>query len=165
MTCKIERWGDQGAAEGKMPGELKTMTFLCDRDGCDVSPTDAEIMAAGGLAKMGWECLGGKHFCPMHRLTPLPAVAIKDIAAERERQITIEGWTPTRDDAYADGALAKAAMCYIYGPNLVHDRPPEWWPWEAEWWKPSDYRRNLVKAGALVAAEIERIDRQGEISG
>jgi len=33
------------------------------------------------------------------------------------------------------------------------------WPWGKEWWKPSDRRRDLVKAGALIAAEIDRLDR------
>lgn len=28
-----------------------------------------------------------------------------------------------------------------------------------DWWKPKDRRRNLVKAGALIVAEIERLDR------
>jgi hypothetical protein len=31
------------------------------------------------------------------------------------------------------------------------------WPWDKVWW-PSDRRRNLVKVGALILAEIERID-------
>jgi hypothetical protein len=35
------------------------------------------------------------------------------------------------------------------------------WPWDAEWWKPSpDSVRNLVKAGALIAAEIDRLQRK-----
>lgn len=33
------------------------------------------------------------------------------------------------------------------------------WPWDEHWWKSTTRRRDLVKAGALVAAEIERIDR------
>jgi hypothetical protein len=40
-------------------------------------------------------------------------------------------------------------------------RPPRFdWPWDASWWKPSnDPVRNLVKAGALIAAEIDRLQR------
>lgn len=33
------------------------------------------------------------------------------------------------------------------------------WPWSREWWKPKNPRRDLVKAGALIVAEIERLDR------
>jgi len=38
---------------------------------------------------------------------------------------------------------------------------PFTWPWEASWWKPSDDPiRNLAKAGALIAAEIDRLQRK-----
>ncbi|GAG33310.1 unnamed protein product, partial [marine sediment metagenome] len=36
---------------------------------------------------------------------------------------------------------------------------PEIWPWDPSWWKPTDERRNLEKAGALIVAELERLDR------
>jgi hypothetical protein len=36
---------------------------------------------------------------------------------------------------------------------------PARWPWSQDWWKPTNPRRDLVKAGALIAAEIERLDR------
>lgn len=152
MTCKIERYqhGDEG-----VPGSVKSMTFRCDHPaGCDASPSDSEIMAGGGLARMGWECVGGKHYCPEHRLTPLPDPGVAAIAEERDRQIRIEGFGPDRDDAYENGELAAAAACYATGSD-------EGWPWPKEWWKPStDPRRNLEKAGALIAAEIDRIDRK-----
>lgn len=38
------------------------------------------------------------------------------------------------------------------------DKAPDAWPWDPSWWKPSpDPIRNLVKAGALIAAEIDRL--------
>lgn len=85
------------------------------------------------------------------------------IAAERQRQIDVEGWTPEHDDEHGDYALASAAMAYI--PHAIYRRDPaelpnQWWPWAREWWKPSaDPVRNLVKAGALIAAEIDRLQR------
>jgi hypothetical protein len=50
---------------------------------------------------------------------------------------------------------------------LWHDKTfnvPEAWPenWSATWWKPKDRRQDLVRAGALVISEIERIDRASE---
>ncbi len=88
---------------------------------------------------------------------------IESIAAERERQISEEGWTPQHDDKYQESELASAAACYCFaGASYVmaHDGyPPKWWPWAASWWKPTDRRRDLVKAGALIAAEIDRLDR------
>lgn len=88
---------------------------------------------------------------------------IFDIATERQRQIDKEGWTPKHDDEHADGSLAAAAATYAFSAATA-DRflaldPIGFWPWAAEWWKPSTPRRDLIKAGALIIAEIERIDR------
>jgi len=30
--------------------------------------------------------------------------------------------------------------------------------WAREWWKPKDRRRDLIRAAALIVAEIERLD-------
>jgi hypothetical protein len=108
--------------------------------------------------------------------------AATDVLAERRRQIETEGWTAEHDDSHSSGELAAAASCYAY-PNasvrkLVPSRwdagrslddddipvgrtdvPANWPDWDGDWWKPSDRRRNLVKAGALILAEIERLDR------
>lgn len=99
---------------------------------------------------------------------------IDDIAAERSRQIDGEGFGAEHDDTHGNGALAIAAACYA-APERVHWVSPEEerrgvpanyanflsWPWEREWWKPGTRRRNLVKAAALLVAEIERLDRIG----
>lgn len=86
------------------------------------------------------------------------------IAAERKRQATEEGWSPAHDAEHTNGELACAADAYIFAA-LANEagKPVErtvMWPWEASWWKPSpDPVRNLVKAGALIAAEIDRLKR------
>lgn len=89
--------------------------------------------------------------------------AIALIAAERQRQVAAEGWTPEHDDGHADGEMAEAAACYALPPDLRQESPkgPQFWPWDAQWWKPSpnDRIRELVKAGALIAAEIDRLQR------
>jgi hypothetical protein len=94
--------------------------------------------------------------------------AIDDIVAERKRQIEVEGWDLAHDDKHDMGELADAAAAYTLRPilrkavvspytmNTIFDRI---WPWAREWWKPQDRRRDLVKAGALIVAEIERLDR------
>lgn len=89
------------------------------------------------------------------------------IMRERERQIAEEGWTPAHDDAHARGEIAGAAVCYVLKtlsiPGQLGERARlfgrDLWPWAPHWWKPTDRRRNLVKAGALIAAEIDRLDR------
>lgn len=88
--------------------------------------------------------------------------AARDVLAERQRQISAEGWTPAHDDQYTTGDMASAAACYASQGRYHYPEPgkpgPNW-PWAAKWWKPSTYRRNLEKAGALILAEIERLDR------
>lgn len=76
------------------------------------------------------------------------------IAAERERQVSQEGWTPEHDDEHKHGELRGAAACYALGRMI-----PEIWPWSSEWWKPGNRIRELAKAGALIAAEIDRLQR------
>ncbi|ENK5064329.1 ead/Ea22-like family protein [Klebsiella variicola] len=87
------------------------------------------------------------------------------VLAERKRQVAAEGWTPGHDDEYEHGELADAAGCYALSSELFDcaGEPPRPWPWPDEWWKPTNRRRDLVKAGALILAEIERLDRASGI--
>ena len=91
--------------------------------------------------------------------------ALLDVIAERQRQQSVEGWMPEHDDEHCNGELAMAAVCYINETGTVNRNggKPWGWPWDASWWKPNARRRNLVKAGALILAEIERIDRAAGI--
>lgn len=84
--------------------------------------------------------------------------AARDVLAERRRQVEAEGWTPAHDDAHDDGELAEAAAAYALDNGWAGAPPPSW-PWSAAWWKPKDRRSNLVRAAALLLAEIERLDR------
>ncbi|EPJ6499124.1 MULTISPECIES: hypothetical protein [Pseudomonas] len=83
-----------------------------------------------------------------------------DVQAERRRQITAEGWTPEHDDLYCAAELPRAAAAYIL--NGANDEAPAIWPFSAKWWKPRDARANYMRAGALILAEIERLDRAAE---
>lgn len=87
------------------------------------------------------------------------------IAAERRRQILMEGWTPEHDDEHRFGEMATAAACYAHEAHYPWTEShmkvaPRQWPWARAWWKPTgDPVRDLVKAGALIAAEIDRLER------
>lgn len=99
------------------------------------------------------------------------------IAAERQRQIDVEGWTAEHDAKHDDQSLIDAAHCYLnaplfsylvrsarpigHGPTKGEPWTPDRWPWQPRYWKPrpDDRIRELVKAGALVAAEIDRLSR------
>ena len=108
----------------------------------------------------------------------MPTTAIDLIAAERQRQITQEGWTPEHDDEHDAEQLACGAAYYALPPAMRVERvlflsgapgPREIyekrsiaefiWPWTDNWRKPTPNNRvkELVKAGAMIAAEIERL--------
>jgi len=90
------------------------------------------------------------------------------IARERTRGINVEGWTAKHDDIHRNGELALAANCYAemayYQIGTSFERASHMasraWPFEMSWWKPCiDPQDNLIKAGALIAAEIDRLNR------
>lgn len=107
------------------------------------------------------------------------------ITIERQRQINQEGWTPEHDDEHTEGSLIRAAVCYAT-PVKLYEKIKfatgngfyDPWPdsWDKKWDKrPEDEDGNtipnpdvysdkkrldlLVKAGALIAAEIDRLNR------
>lgn len=88
----------------------------------------------------------------------VPPEGVALIATERRRQVEAEGWTAEHDAEHAEGDLYEAAIAYLLGIGEPEGMPPpDPWPWGAEWYKPSaDPLRTLVKAGALIAAEIDR---------
>lgn len=85
--------------------------------------------------------------------------AAGDVIAERQRQVEAEGWTPEHDDEHSEGQMAAAAVCYAFTAVRSPHYIGHIWPWSSDWFKPTSKRRNLVKASALILAEIERLDR------
>jgi hypothetical protein len=118
--------------------------------------------------------------------TPTPKTGSERIAAERLRQITKEGFDSEHDDEHQYGELAAAACCYA-APVLLYKKQDYTDgairfsdPWPVEWdrhWDNRPLQRNrddlkdpytlspsiriklLTKAGALIAAEIDRLLR------
>lgn len=91
---------------------------------------------------------------------------IQIISEERDRQIFEELFSDNRDDGYVNGELSSAAACYAMKESYNIDdgydaRRLFEWPWDLSWWKPSPENRiqELAKAGALIAAEIDRLRR------
>jgi len=93
---------------------------------------------------------------------------IELIRAERERQIKVEGFSAFHDSQHNISDLARAAICYainaIKNQSADHiariqcDRAIKiFWPWRVDDYKPTAPIRDLVKAGALIAAEIDRL--------
>ena len=124
----------------------------------------------------------------LRRLQRSRADGLAYIALERARQISEERFDAEHDDAHGHGELGSAAACYAMPSGLrdmVDSREgspappagrlevPRWWPFEAEWWKPAPADledvldlgtrlRELEKAGALIAAEIDRVLRMAD---
>ena len=129
-----------------------------DRFDLDSPSTNPGIKCVIEQARSALAAAGGAAQEPVNQL--VESKAAQDVLAERRRQVEAEGWTPEHDDEHDQHMLATAGACYaLYWMN-ESGKPLPIWPWQASWWKPSaDPRRNLVKAGALLLAEIERIDR------
>jgi hypothetical protein len=107
------------------------------------------------------------------------------IAEERRRQIEKEGWTAEHDDEHTKGEMALVAALYASPIQLFKKKEQDGnisfidpWPWYEliemtryesqggiECVKARDKRkkhsrkRTLIIAGALIAAEIDRIQR------
>ena len=128
----------------------------------DIEPEDSPFEAA---MEAGW-------------IDPVDvSKAMLDVMNERDRQWNEEHFDPTHDDRHVHGELVKAAVSYgaraavtaeliAMGmpADVVEDKAqaagvPGTWPWERTWWKPKGARRDLVRAAALLIAEIERLDR------
>lgn len=132
--------------------ELKQVNAV-DGDGRRIMDNDKPY-----LKILGWS---------KKRLDMFKKGSIQLIADERQRQVEVEGWSEHHDDKHTDGSLALVAASYAVAEdqreNYKDFTPPSFWPdtWDNNWFKPTpnDRIRELVKAGALIAAEIERLQR------
>lgn len=96
------------------------------------------------------------------------------IKAERQRHADEEGWTLEHDDQWIHGELVRAAVTYLvwYLGNIIKQWTVnvvcfgELWPWDLKWWKTSNDEpiENLVKAGSMIAAEIDRMIRLEKVN-
>ena len=125
--------------------------------------------------------IGWLPFAPEDQLPPTLSAAMRDVFLERRRHIEVEGFTPEHDDQHQAGEIAFAAVSYALAStansterhmmerfgtkNSVPSWIAVWWRWDWKWWKPKNRRRDLVRAGALIIAEIERLDRAAERAG
>lgn len=107
--------------------------------------------------------------CAARLYRELLATAAGRIWAERERQIEDEGYSAAHDDQYQKAELARAGYLYARAAadqirenkfNLT--QAPLDWPWDARFWRPDldNPVRTLAKAGALIAAEMDRLMRE-----
>ncbi len=100
------------------------------------------------------------------------------IVAERARHKSPRGenYSDEDDDKYTNDELIRAAICYATASvaegadelvaeiiaDAKSDNTDKAWPWAPSFFKPKSRIRNLERAGALIAAEIDRLLRAGE---
>lgn len=121
-----------------------------------------------------------------HAIHPHAVAGVTLIAAERARQVDVKRWSRRHDDDHDDHSLALAACAYAAPEPLYRAAQTsqqgyafvDCWPgsWDDRYDKrdrhpdthelipaevlPLERRlRNLAKAGALIAAEIDRLTR------
>lgn len=90
---------------------------------------------------------------------------VEMIAIERQEQIKKHGFDAEHDDDYTT-ELLNAVLC-IVGNVLNQFMTGVFWPWSHEWWERiTGHRRKeqLAIAGALIAAEIDRLNRTVQTS-
>ncbi len=130
---------------------------------------------AAGISRTHWSAIRGNPLCVKVVETYLALAheasaathGVALIQAERQRQIEKEKWSAGHDDEHDEGQLARAAATYALpanwrlamlkcGGSLLANL----WPWDNFWKEsPEDRIRELAKAGALIAAEIDRLQR------
>lgn len=109
-------------------------------------------IARGYLLDRAFEAMGWRL-----RISPFMAA----VMAERQRQQDVEGWSHEHDDQHGLGELARAGAAYaVFTAGRVEGHLVQSiWPWSLDWWKPTGFRRDLVKGCALIVAEGEKFDR------
>lgn len=150
---------DLEALRDAVDGDLETLRATLDGDLLDTSAVDdLANVASVVLAHLpDPDPVEGA----VETIESQPLSGAELIAAERRRQVEEEGWTPEHDGEHAEGDLYEAAIAYLLALGERDQPPPDVWPWDSSWWKPTpgDEVRQLVKAGALIAAEIDRRQR------
>lgn len=108
---------------------------------------------------------------PFSTILAIRVCAVRDIEMERDYQIKQKDCQTTRDDTYTDNQLIRAACSYALhatneaqgGCEQTHATIMGVWPWPEGSFSKCDKRSSLVKAAALLVAEIERIDRANQL--
>jgi hypothetical protein len=82
---------------------------------------------------------------------------LEEVLNERRRQIEVKGFTVEHDRQHDEGELAEAAAAYaLYAAHIPGAK--DFWPWQYHSFRSGTEREALIKAAALLVADIERID-------
>lgn len=167
----------QAAAVDPLRAELRAATAYAEALQAELAAArDGGFSHAAALAQVA-TALGLDAAAPvelvLNRAGALSALArvnlpaLVAVASERARQLAFEGYDPGHDDLHEGGQLALAASAYAWAAGVfarTHGShpvgAPHWWPFEPSAFATvEDPRRALERAGALVLAEWERLQR------
>lgn len=92
---------------------------------------------------------------------------VQKIAAERTRQIEEKGYDPIHDSKDPRSVI-EGARAYIhhaigleYGVDLTAEECG--WPWDEKFWKPGSPEQDLIKAGGMIAADLDVIEFERDL--
>jgi hypothetical protein len=84
---------------------------------------------------------------------------LKEIAAKRLLQIAL-GYYAEHDDLHQQGEIVQMGVAYACRASEDFIPSDVAWPWDEPMAEQKDARNDLLVAGALIVAEIERLDRK-----
>ena len=105
-------------------------------------PKDTKELLNGGLEKM---------------FNGIKKSGVEKIFDERQKQITKYGYTPASDAQWKNLELLQAALTYIVAAMNNGLTDVNLWPFEPMYYHYEGYEESLKKAGAFIAAELDRI--------
>jgi len=118
-----------GASEDEADGEWNYLQSIMDWTAAENVPDDRKLCLIRNAARAGLERVGS---------SSAMTVAARDVLAERQRQITTEGWTTDHDDEHDGGEMAAAGAAYaLHAADYLNpqsqgdggDEAPDCWPW------------------------------------
>jgi hypothetical protein len=178
-ACAVNAWGCEVVTNANPafgPSDTSTASTAQTPATSNVEETVSRIMVIrnGMILDGDAEALIRKEIAN-HTKRPASGV-LAEVAAERARQIEVEGYDAAHDDEHTDGSIAAAAAAYALAAsyrdtvralngtfsqysNGTYSIFANIWKWDWEWFKPKDRRQDLIRSAALAVAEVERIDR------
>ena len=121
----------------------------------DVAVFVSNILQMSDREILIFDIANPKHSLYLNNMDNNKKTGVELISDERLRQIEVEGYDAEHDERETWDVFASAAISYIVA-GLNPEMAIDFWPWDEEYYKPKDTLRNLERAGALIAASIDR---------
>lgn len=139
--------------------EMRRFQEEAAKESCDADFEFAK-KAIAWLEKQGEQQLTDPRICQCNVDTALTETeGIRRITKERNRQIEKEGYDEEHDAQEPINRMVACAISYAMY-DIDEQEADAWWEWDRQYFKPKDRLRNLERAGALIAAAIDKIVKE-----